>query len=237
MKRLFALLLAAALLLCGCYGIELLDEPAEAPTPTPAEPALEAEPQAAALPENAVALTDEEIAQVNAAFAPFLENNTVVNPLGQFLMCWYSSPAELDLTELLRYHSVFHDGSEVVTDPEEFAALASHENWCWQNATLETMPVPIHRIPADHVEQVLQTYLGVGVADVTYTPSSDLLYLPEYDCYYNFTSDAGFGIFECTGGWLSGETLTLLGQHSTLTLRKNGEGWLFYSYLPAESEA
>ena len=175
------------------------------------------------------ALTDEEIAQVNAAFEPIVDN--AVNPLGLFLMSSYSTPAELDLTEFLRYFP----GSEDVTDPAEFEALKAHPNWSWpKDAKLDMMPVPIHRIPAEKVQSLLSKYMGVVIEDVTYRPGSDLLYLEEYDCYYNFTSDAGFGMFECVSGDITGDTLTLFGTDNVLTMKLQGEKWMFHSFMPAE---
>ena len=175
------------------------------------------------------ALTEEEIAQVNAAFTPIVDN--AVNPLGLFLMCWYSSPAEFDLTEFLRYFP----GSEDVTDPAEFEALKAHQNWSWpKDAKLDMMPVPIHRIAAADADALLQKYMGVRIEDVTYHPSSELIYLEEYDSYYNFTSDAGFGMFECVSGDITGDTLTLYGTDSILTLRLAGTDWMIQSFMPAE---
>lgn len=176
------------------------------------------------------ALTDEEIAQVNAAFEPIIDNK--VNPLGLFLMCWYSSSAEFDLTEFLRY---FPD-SEEVTDPAEFEALKAHPNWSWpENAKWDMMPVPIHRIPAEKVQSLLSRYMGVRIEDITYHPSSELIYLEEYDCYYNFTSDAGFGMFECVSGDITGDTLTLTGTDSILTLRLADDDWFIQSFMPSFS--
>lgn len=175
------------------------------------------------------ALTEEEIAQVNAAFEPIIDNK--VNPLGLFLMCWYQSPAEFNLTEFLRYYP----GSEEVDNLDEFNALRAHPNWSWpKDAKLEMMPVPIHRIPAAEVEALLQQHMGVGIEDITYSPSSELLYLEEYDCYYNFTSDAGFGMFECVSGDITGDTLTLFGTDNVLTMKLQGEKWMFHSFMPAE---
>lgn len=175
------------------------------------------------------ALTEEEIAQVNAAFEPIIDNK--VNPLGLFLMCWYQSPAEFNLTEFLRYYP----GSEEVNNLDEFNALRAHPNWSWpKDAKLEMMPVPISRIPAAGVEALLQQHMGVGIEDVTYSPSSELLYLEEYDCFYNFTSDAGFGMFECISGDITGDTLTLTGTDSILTMRLADNTWMFHSFMPAE---
>ncbi|MBR5559662.1 MAG: hypothetical protein IKU72_05405 [Oscillospiraceae bacterium] len=173
------------------------------------------------------ALTEEEIAQVNQAFAPVIDGDT--NPLGVFIMNWYKSPAELDLTEFLRYYP----DSEDVKDPDEFDALKAHENWNWpEDAKLDMMPVPIHRISADKVDATLQKYMGVGIENITYHPNSELIYLEEYDSYYNFTSDANFGVFECTEGDITGDTLVLSSQRAVLTMKLVGEKWMFHSFTP-----
>ena len=154
-----------------------------------------------------------------------------VNPLGLFLMCWYQSQEEFNLTEFLRY---FPD-SEEVNDAAEFEALKAHPNWSWpKDAKLEMMPVPIHRIPAAEAEALLQQYMGVKIEDITYHPSSELLYLEEYDCFYNFTSDAGFGMFECVSGDITGGTLTLTGTDSVLTLWLADASWMIHSFMPIE---
>ena len=170
---------------------------------------------------------EEEIAQVNTAFEPIV--NHAVNPLGLFLMSWYQSPEWLDLTEFLRY---FPD-SQTVTDSAEFEALKAHQNWSWpKDATLDRMPVPIHRIEAQKADALLRQYMGVTIEDITYHPSSDLIYLEEYDCYYNFTSDAGFGSFTCIGGDITGGTLTLRGTDSILTLWLADDSWMIHSFMP-----
>ena len=188
-------------------------------------------PGADAYPAQAHPLTEEEIAQVNTAFEPIV--NHAVNPLGLFLMSWYQSPEWLDLTEFLRY---FPQSTEV-ENPDEFEALKAHENWSWpKDAELDMMPVPIHRIAAGDVEQLLQQYMGVGIDDITYHPGSELIYLEEYDCFYNFTSDAGFGAFQCTEGCtMEDGTLVMTDGAAALTMKQAGDGrWLFYSYLPLE---
>ena len=57
----------------------------------------------------------------------------------------------------------------------------------------------------------------------------------EYDCYYNFTSDAGFGMFECVSGDITGDTLPLTGTDSILTLRLADDDWFIQSFMPSFS--
>lgn len=234
MKKMFVVLLVVFLLLamtaCGAAANGPKDiPPAEDLTKEEAIPSPEADED-----DDIIPLTQEEIQQVNDAFQPFVDGSA--NPLGEFLMGWYQSPELLDLTEFLRYHSAIY-GSEEVTDLAEFEALKAHENWSWpKDAKLDMMPVPIHRIPAEEVEAVLQKYMGVGIGDIVWSSNSDLIYLEEYDCFYNFTSDAGFGVFECVDGFICGDDLVLNGRDRVLTMKNVDGNWLFYSLMPVEEE-
>ncbi|NCB50284.1 MAG: hypothetical protein EOM54_00185 [Clostridia bacterium] len=60
------------------------------------------------------------------------------------------------------------------------------------------------------------------------------LYLKEYDAYYNFTSDAGFGSFTCTRGERQGDIVFLYGQTAALTLVMQDDGFLFLSHQQVE---
>ena len=66
--------------------------------------------------------------------------------------------------------------------------------------------------------------------------AEEMLYLEEYDAFYNFTSDYGPGFFTCAGGQITGDTVLLWsepdfnGSRCELTLRKSGENWLIQSH-------
>ena len=101
------------------------------------------------------------------------------------------------------------------------------------------MPVPIHRYSRADVDAYLEEHAGITTADLTTFPvsSADLLYLPEYDAFYNFTSDAGPGVFICEAGRREGALLILTGGSAELTLEKTEAGrYLFRSFLPLERE-
>lgn len=95
--------LLLALLLTGCG-----EEPSapEAGKDLPAETAYgETAGPAPETPADPDALTAEEIAQVNEAFAPFdeRENGSYMNPICSFFTSYYERPEDLDLVEFLRY--------------------------------------------------------------------------------------------------------------------------------------
>jgi hypothetical protein len=65
--------------------------------------------------------------------------------------------------------------------------------------------------------------------------SGELVYLPETDAFYNFTSDAGPGMFICEAGRWEGKLLVLTGGGKELTLEAAEDGrYLFRSFLPLE---
>ena len=101
------------------------------------------------------------------------------------------------------------------------------------------MPVPIHRYSRADVDAYLEEHAGITTADLTTFPDStaDLLYLPEYDAFYNFTSDAGPGVFICEAGRREGDLLMLTGDGKELTLEETEDGrYLFRSFLPEDIE-
>ena len=186
--------------------------------------------------EGSVSLTEEEIVQVNEAFAPFLNNGEggmTVNPLSCFFTSYYGQPEALALEEFLWNFP----SDETVTDAAEFEMLKAHESWPFGvDMTLEQMPVPIHKYPTTAVNEVLEQYAGISVTDLTgWEERSDLLYLEEYDAYYNFTSDFGVGTFTCVQGEKLGDTVVLYSNGSVLTLYQADGSYLIRSYLPMQS--
>ena len=67
--------------------------------------------------------------------------------------------------------------------------------------------MPIHRIPRAAVDKTLETYAGITTSDLKNTNS--ILYLSDYDSYYNFTSDYGPGSFQTAEGARDGGTVRL----------------------------
>lgn len=229
----WTLALLLALLFAGCGRVETVPEDREVP-PLETEQEETEEP----VPEDPAALTAEEIAQVNEAFAPFdeRENGSYMNPVCSFFTSYYERPEDLNLVEFLRYFGL---GNGPVEDGPEFEALEAAEGWPFHVDHLDQMPVPIHRYSRADVDAYLEEHAGITTADLTTFPASsaDLLYLPEYDAFYNFTSDAGPGVFICETGRREGDLLILTGGGEELTLEETEAGrYLFRSFLPLERE-
>ena len=229
----WTLALLLALLFAGCGRVETVPEDREVP-PLETEQEETEEP----VPEDPAALTAEEIAQVNEAFAPFdeRENGSYMNPVCSFFTSYYERPEDLNLVEFLRYFGL---GNGPVEDGPEFEALKAAEGWPFHVDHLDQMPVPIHRYSRADVDAYLEEHAGITTADLTTFPASsaDLLYLPEYDAFYNFTSDAGPGVFICETGRREGDLLILTGGGEELTLEETEAGrYLFRSFLPLERE-
>ena len=229
----WTLALLLALLFAGCGRVETVPEDREVP-PLETEQEETEEP----VPEDPAALTAEEIAQVNEAFAPFdeRENGSYMNPVCSFFTSYYERPEDLNLVEFLRYFGL---GNGPVEDGPEFEALKAAEGWPFHVDHLDQMPVPIHKYSRADVDAYLEEHAGITTADLTTFPASsaDLLYLPEYDAFYNFTSDAGPGMFICETGRREGDLLILTGGGEELTLEETEAGrYLFRSFLPLERE-
>ena len=175
---------------------------------------------------------------MNEAFAPFFErgDGLYTNPICSFFTPYYERPEDLDLVEFLRYFGL---GNGPVEDGPEFEALKAAEGWPFHVDHLDQMPVPIHKYSRADVDAYLEEHAGITTADLTTFPASsaDLLYLPEYDAFYNFTSDAGPGVFICETGRREGDLLILTGGGEELTLEETEAGrYLFRSFLPLERE-
>lgn len=232
----WTLALLLALLFAGCGRVETVPEDREVPPlETEQEETEEPVPETPAAPN---ALTAEEIVQVNEAFAPFFErgDGLYTNPICSFFTSYYERPEGLDLVEFLRYFGL---GNGPVEDGPEFEALKAAEGWPFHVDHLDQMPVPIHKYSRADVDAYLEEHAGITTADLTTFPASsaDLLYLPEYDAFYNFTSDAGPGVFICETGRREGDLLILNGGGEELTLEETEAGrYLFRSFLPLERE-
>jgi hypothetical protein len=176
-----------------------------------------------------VPLTADEVAQYNKTFEQILydaKGNPGLNPLCPFLTSYYDKPEDMNLLEFLRYFPSEKD----VTDQTEFEALKAHDNWSFgPKATLDTMPVPIHRIPAVSVNDAMKKYAGITLKDLSGVGTKGVKYLKQYDAYYTFTSDFGPGFFSCTRGEKQGDIVRLYGETATLTLKIKGGGFLFVS--------
>lgn len=194
------------------------------------EPARTAAHEAANAPIEA--LSPQQVAYYNGLFEPVLDGTTAdglpASPRYCFLSSYYDSVTAMSLAEFLRYFP----GGDIVEDEAEFAALRAHPDFPFRSAaSLSEMMVPVHKFTAGQVNAVLNEYAGITLRDMPGAGESspELIYLEEYDAYYNFTSDAGFAALNCVSGERQGDTVRLYGEirdrtQTVLTLRDMGDG-------------
>ncbi|MBQ2224090.1 MAG: hypothetical protein II420_04970, partial [Oscillospiraceae bacterium] len=169
-----------------------------------------------------------------STFAP--ENGEYTfSPISCFFTSYYSDPRDLDLAEFLRYCPL----AESVEDEKEFDALQVDweigEGEDRHYATLDEMPVPTHRYRVPRINEVLRQYAGITLDDMhtDWRSAGEPPYLPEYDAFYNFTSDFGPGVFEPTSGTQTGDLVTLRSAHAELRLQVlGGDAFHILSYQP-----
>lgn len=242
------LLLSLTLTACGAG-----DVPAEEPDPPQIVQPEEEQPPETAPPDapedsappplEGTPLTAEELTQVNEAFNCYgSPDNDKALELACFFTSSYEDVTELDFEAFLRYY--FNGSSDMEDgDAEEFRALAALPDFPWDKEDLERwgnvpsgLPVPVHRISKAAVDRTLETYAGITTADLKNT--NGILYLEDYDSYYNFTSDYGPGWFEAAEGVRDGDTVRLRSEPAwgdggevikELTLREEGGRWLIRS--------
>lgn len=246
------LLLALALAACGAETIpEKSPEapPAETAQPeeTPAE--TDSTEETALPPLEGTPLTAEELDQASEAFNCYEHPSDKARELGCFFTSSYKDVTELDFEAFLRYY--FVESTELEDgDAEEFQALAALPGFHWDAEDLERwgnvpsgLPVPVHRISKAAVDRTLETYAGITTADLKNTDS--ILYLSDYDSYYNFTSDYGPGSFQPAEGVRDGDTVRLRSEPvwgdggeviQELTLREEDGRWLIQSFTSSPVE-
>lgn len=174
------------------------------------------------------ALSQEEIDQVNEAFASWTEENgvTIATPVSGFFTSYYDDVTRLDFAAFLQYFP--DDGTLSAGDEAEAAALAALPGYPWG---ISPGSVPIHRITRASVDAALERYAGITSANLADT--SGVPCLEDYDAWYTFTSDFGPGMFVCAGGQVDEAAGTALlwsepwanGHRAELTLQKDGENW------------
>ena len=156
-----------------------------------------------------------------------------IHPASYLLTSYYGNVRNLNFAEFLRYFP--QDGS--ISDKAEFEALKNLDSWPFKHAeSMEQMPVPIHKISAASVNEVLRTWGGITAEELTDTHG--VFYLKDYDAYYTYTSDFGFSSFTAESGRQVEDYVYLYGNHNdsnrsvlTLRLTPGTDGWQIVSYL------
>lgn len=181
------------------------------------------------------ALTDqtpEWLREANEAFNATVREyggGTRAGELSCFFSCTWERPEKIDLAEFLRYCPLGEQLFDEHTEEAQAVIAAMGEN--------PFLVTPVWRYPREAVSALLQTYTGITVEELL--SWEGVLYLEEYDAFYNCTSDWGPGRFQCTGGDCSGNPIVLWGEGNggaarTLTVRKEGEAYFLVSYLDRE---
>lgn len=177
-----------------------------------------------------IPLTDIEIESFNESFKPILVDEqgiSYVNPINNFFTSYYDNPEDINLAEFLSYFTLGRD----VQDGDEFDALKNEKNWPFgTDRDFKSMPVPIHAFHVETINKELRKYMDITLDDISGIGTENLIYLEEYNAYYNFTSDFAVGVFQCTRGETEGNIVRLFNESVMLTLMKHGDDYLILSH-------
>lgn len=179
-------------------------------------------------------LTQEEIEKVNQAFDSLVSDGLFnqkqkANPLCLFLSSDYSKPAEMNAKAFVWYL----EGENRQVSQEEFKELQKMESFPYKKAeSPEDMVTPLRRIPRKTVDKLLEKYMGITADELDLTACP---YLGEpYNSFYSWSSDMGVPVFECTGGEVSDDRVTLLGKNGEeMVLKKQKDQYCFYAHKKA----
>ena len=186
MKKILSLMTVLTLiLLCACGNAGAVNEPEKQIT----------------------ALDDAQIEKYGKEFEMIKDGKT--NVLCCFLLSDYEKIEDMDFGAFL--HN-FPEGEDV-KDGKEFEALKKLSGWSFGDAALEEMPLPIHKYSRAAVDEALKKH-GSTSSDKLTVGKENVLYLKEYDAFYNFTSDFALDSFRCTSGETDGEITTLYAEAS-----------------------
>lgn len=198
--------------------------PSPSPSPTPSQQVQE--------------LTQEEIERYQEAFGPIqtlADGSTTSSYISCFFTSYYERPQELNLERFLRYFPNLNNVT-VETNNSELQSLMAHP-LCPFGSYSSFANVPTHRYTREEVDQVLEQYAGITSADLTGVGADQLIYLEEYDAWYNFTSDFGPGFFSCDYGTRNGNRVTLYStphgendSRSVLELEETEDGFRILSH-------
>lgn len=169
-------------------------------------------------------LSEEELDWFNTEF--FDDMTGMANLM---LSSEYEDVSGIDLYQLF-YNGV--PGGQEVSQEEKEALEAL-------DSTAGSLDVT--RVTAGEMEEVLQTYGGLGLEDTQGVGMDQFLYLEDYDAYYLIHSDVMAVPCQVSSGTrnedgtvtLQYENEILSGQYA-VTLRETEEGYQFVSNLPAD---
>ena len=178
-------------------------------------------------------LTEKEIDRIAEAFQATIYDAkreiTITNPVTAFFTSYYDDVRKLDFQEFLRYFPTSGSAKE-----EEFQLLHEKYGADFDFAaypTLRDMPVPVHRYQVADIDKVIRKYANIPFQELENKDA--VYYLEEKDCYYNFTSDFGPGMFPCTEGFVYDGGAILYTDHAALFLTEIAGNYIITAHLPS----
>ena len=156
-----------------------------------------------------VPLTQEELAFFQENY--FSSGYSIAN---QFLTSLYTSPETIDLWQL------FYNGTSLpgAMSDQEYQLLAER----YPDAYLE---VDCAKLPVKDMDSILTQYTGLNFADTQKLGMDGMMYLKEYDAYYEFHSDTNVVNVEFNGGFRFGDQISLYYEDKMVTLVEAGDSW------------
>lgn len=173
-------------------------------------------------------LTEDELAYFNGT--EFF--NLYETRCNQFLNSLYDGPEQMDLYELL------YCGTGVLekaTEKEVFTAYAALVNEEYSEDV--DIPCGCDKMTTEKIDEFLQKYTGLTLAETDKIGLDQFIYLEEYDAYYHFHGDTNY----CTQvtfdkGERQGDLVRLYYEDTfrnegskAVTLRQTDEGYQFVS--------
>lgn len=184
-------------------------------------------PQAGTPPNNRP-LTGEELTIWREELATMRDDKQTV--VSCFFTSSYSDPRDLDFFEFLYYcplgEIVGSGGDFVNIDEAELSALIATGKYFGD-------VVPTHRYRVSKINAALTQYAGVTLDDLhgDWKYDERMLYLPEYDAFYNFTSDFGPGYFYPRYGERRGNAVTLWSDNAVVEIVLTGDEWQIQAHM------
>lgn len=176
---------------------------------------------AAACADGLTVLDEAQIEEYRKEFEMIKDGKA--NVLCCFCMSDYEKIEDMDLSAFL--HN-FPEGEDL-KDGEEYEKLKALSGWSFGDAAFDEMPLPIHKFSRAAVDAALEKH-GNTSSDKLTVGRENVLYLEEYDAFYNFTSDFALDSFRCASGETDGEITTLYsegyGGRQTLKFTKSEDG-------------
>lgn len=257
MKKLICVLLPLVLLLslwaCGQQPEEpdvtevptqpiQTEEPTAEAEPTPTEPEVTEPPTEPApttmmlIPEDAVLLTEEELAQINTELFSYNEEEGTLPFTNLFLLSFYGVPEEVNLFEVFR--GGYGDRS-----------LSSAERSALKKLG-EMVDLDAGKTTSKDMSKVLEQYMGITLKQSKKVDLSTFRYLKKYDAYYFFAGDTNISEHTMLEGYRTADGKIVLlhkideyseleynGKYGLVTLKTTDVGeYQFVSHLPCNRQ-